>query len=184
MNHCDTMHQCSDGKQGECRQVQNHLGKHLCSRCLTFFGAPAADRPEALRSAPLSGPSPAPAAPVALPDVRRPAPIRAEPFQIFGIWKATVQSPYGAMAIELVLQPNKKFSQTAVLNNMMTYDTGTVELGEGYIHFVVQDHEPKVYNGVPMKWLQSWTYFYTVVDANTMTFEDRIANSRWNVYRG
>jgi len=55
-----------------------------------------------------------------------------ERFQVFGIWKATIATPYGAMVTELILQPNKDFSQTAVLNGLMTYDVGTVELGEGF----------------------------------------------------
>lgn len=66
----------------------------------------------------------------------------------------------------------------------MTCDVGTYQVGEGSIHFVVQDHEPKEYNGSRMKWLTSWTYFYAFVDENTMTFEDWVAGSRWAVHRG
>jgi hypothetical protein len=104
-------------------------------------------------------------------------------FEVAGIWNSEVQTVYGMMQTQLILDLAKKFSQQAFLGAFMTYDIGTYTLGEGYLHFAVQDHEPKTYNGQPMTWLKSWTCFYTVVDANTMTFEDRIANSRWTVYR-
>jgi len=87
------------------------------------------------------------------------------------------------MNTQLILDDKKKFSQQAVLNDLMTYDVGAYQTGEGYIHFVVEDHEPKFYHGQPMTWLKSWTYFYTVVDENSMTFEDRIARTSWTVYR-
>ena len=104
-------------------------------------------------------------------------------FQVAGIWNSEVQTDYGVMRTQLILDQAKKFSQQAFLGCLMTYDVGTYETGDGYLHFVVQDHEPKVYNGQPMTWLKSWTYFYAIVDDNTMTFEDRIARSRWTVHR-
>jgi hypothetical protein len=94
-----------------------------------------------------------------------------------------VQTGYGVLSTQLILEPTKKFSQQAVLGPLLTYDVGTYQVGEGFIHFVVQDHEPKEYNGQKMTWLTSWTYFYTVVDENTMTFEDRVARSSWTVRR-
>jgi len=194
MNYCETKHSCADGKRGECRHLRDHLGQHLCSQCLTFFTVEAAGRPEPVRNAPAGAQAlflaaqqagAATGAGPARPAAVRPAPpVQAGPFQIFGIWKSAVTTPYGTLYTELILQPDKKFSRNAVLNHMMTYDVGTVELGDGYIHFVVKDHEPKMYNGTPMRWVESWTYFYTVVDANTITVEDRLANTHWNMQRG
>jgi hypothetical protein len=40
-----------------------------------------------------------------------------------------------------------------------------------------------VYKGKEMTWVNSFTYFYTVVDANTMNFEDHIVGTSWTVYR-
>jgi hypothetical protein len=182
------------------------MGKHLCHGCLSFFGDE-----EAIRSKPPQGrtgtpemsgsfrnqaePAPAmdpfhppsaqthcePGQPPAGPNsgMARPAQFRLE-----GIWNSQVQTAYGAMTTQLILQPGGKFSQQSVMGPYMTYDVGTYTVGEGYIHFNVQDHEPKMYNGQQMHWITSWTYFYTIVNENAMTFEDRVANSRWTVYRG
>jgi hypothetical protein len=65
----------------------------------------------------------------------------------------------------------------------MTYDTGTYEVGEGYIHFTVEDHEPKVYQGKEMTWMHSFTYFYQFVDENTIQFEDRVIHTTWTATR-
>lgn len=193
MDYCKTKHACADGKQGECRQPQEHPGKHLCSRCLNFFTGESSGRSEPVGRAPSGvqalygaaqqfGASPGDGA-VDGRGIRQPSPAEGGQFQIFGVWKSAVNTVYGTMYTELVLQPNKKFSQTAVLNRLRTWDTGTVELGDGYIHFLVQDHEPKLYNGQPMSWVKSFTYFYTVVDANTIACEDRVVNTRWTMHR-
>ena len=193
MKYCEARHACADGRQGECRQLQGHPGKHLCSQCLTFFTGESADRSEPMRHAPAgvqalfmaAQQSVGHAGDRAMPGggIGQTPPALAGQFQIFGIWKSAVNTIYGTMYTELVLQPNKKFSQTAVLNNLMTWDIGTVELGDGYVHFLVQDHEPKVYNGKQMSWAKSFTYFYTVVDENTIACEDRVVNTRWTMHR-
>lgn len=193
MRYCDVKHICADGRQGECRQPQDHPGKHLCSQCLSFFTGESAGRSEPVRHAPLGmqalfmaaqqfGAS-AEGGARGRDGIGPTQPAPGGQFQIFGVWRSAVHTVYGPMYTELVLQPDKKFSQTAVLNQLRTWDTGTVELGDGYIHFRVQDHEPKVYNGQQMSWVKSFTYFYTVVDANTIACEDRIVNTRWTMHR-
>jgi hypothetical protein len=83
----------------------------------------------------------------------------------------------------LILEHTRTFSQQVVLNDLMTYDTGTYQVGDGFIHFAVTNHEPKVYKGKQMTWVNSFTYFYTPVDANSMILEDHIMGTRWTVYR-
>jgi hypothetical protein len=188
MNDCGVKHQCADGKTGECRLAPGHAMRHLCRACLTFFDGEN-HRPTKLPPEGVTGTHPSMGSFLEIQNVAassrgvQDAKVPHERFQVFGIWKATIATPYGAMVTELILQPNKDFSQTAVLNGLMTYDVGTVELGEGFIHFAVRDHQPKEYNGVRLKWLESFTYIYTAPDANTMNLEDRIAHSRWTVHR-
>jgi hypothetical protein len=207
LSFCPVKHRCPEGDEGECSQIQGHLGKHLCKKCLSFFSSPEARRPE--RPQPAASVSQAagtgagrgdavadsnlppmqPASQV-FARMKQSQPVReaeqARPgqFQLSGIWNSQVQTQYGVMKTELILDDAKKFSQQAFLGYLMTYDVGTYQTGDGYIHFVVQDHEPKMYNGEKMTWIASWTYFYTVEDDNTMVFEDRIAHSRWTVKRG
>jgi hypothetical protein len=104
-------------------------------------------------------------------------------FKLTGIWESQTNTDFGIVYTELILEPTKTFSQQVVLNDLMTYDVGTYEDGEGFIHFVVEDHQPKEYKGQPMHWVTSFTYFYTVVDENTMILEDRIIGTRWTINR-
>ena len=107
----------------------------------------------------------------------------AAEFQLEGIWEAQVDTDYGTVYSELILEHTGTFSQQVVLNDLMTYDTGAYQVGDGFIHFTVTNHEPKVYKGKQMTWVNSFTYFYTPVDANSMILEDHIAGTRWTVYR-
>ncbi len=207
LSFCPVKHRCPEGDEGECSQILGHFGKHLCKKCLSFFGSQeAGPSARSQPAAPVSqavgrGAGPADTAADSNIPPRQPASQafarmkqsqpalgaeQAQPgqFPLSGIWNSQVQTQYGIMRTELILDDAKKFSQQAFLGYLMTYDVGTYQTGDGYIHFVVQDHEPKVYNGQKMTWITSWTYFYTVVDDNTMVFEDRIAHSRWTVNRG
>ena len=105
-------------------------------------------------------------------------------FQLAGIWEAEVDTGYGStLYFELILEHTGTFSQQVLLGDLMTYDVGTYVVGDGFIHFMVENHEPKVYKGKDMTWVNSFTYFYTVVDGDTLTFEDHIQDSTWTVYR-
>lgn len=37
LSRCNTRHQCANGREGECNQIQGHMGKHICRSCLSFF---------------------------------------------------------------------------------------------------------------------------------------------------
>lgn len=104
-------------------------------------------------------------------------------FNPVGIWVAEIPTDYGPMYTQMILQPNGSYSYQVVWGNLMTYEVGLYEVGQGFIHFAVQDYEPKEYKGQPQSRPTSWTVFYTVVDANTMIWEDRVLGTRWTVYR-
>jgi hypothetical protein len=97
---------------------------------------------------------------------------------LVGVW----QWQSGASG-ELLLQDNGQFSQTVRWNGLMTYDVGLYEVGDGFIHFAVQDHEPKEYQGQPLSYPTSFTYFYRWVGADHVVFEDHIVNTEWDAYR-
>jgi hypothetical protein len=100
--------------------------------------------------------------------------------RIVGIWRWQSDA-----AGELLLTPEKTFSQAIYWNGLMTYDTGIYDTGEGFVHFAVQQHQPVVYgpNGSPMAYVTSFTYFYTFVDDNHVVFSDHIVNTSWDAYR-
>jgi hypothetical protein len=168
--------------------------RHLCGACLAFFeldekARPAAETPATDRSAQ----RPLGAHPL-LPTFRQlqeaaNAPriardgMRAEDKTIYGIWRVAVDTPYGVLNTELILKPDRRFSQLATMNGLLTYDEGDIEVSAKFIHFTVTDHQPKKYNGQDMKWLESFGYYYTVINHDTMEFEDRIAKERWTVHR-
>jgi hypothetical protein len=185
MSHCGVHHPCPDGRTGECGQDKGHLTRHLCRDCLAFFSDDGGVGPVP-RGPAATGTHPSVHSLLQM-DAARSSTSPTAPqgrFRLFGLWQATIGTPLGELHTTLVLHPDERFTQTAVLNGLLTYDEGTIELGAGFVHFVVKDHQPKKYHGVDVKWLESWTFFYTVVDADTMTFEDRVAGSAWTVHRG
>ncbi len=111
---------------------------------------------------------------------QRPAPAA---IKLAGIWESQMTTGFGTMYSQMILHPNKSYSYQVILGDLMTWETGTYEPGEGFIHFSVLNYEPKVYKGTTMSRPTSWTVFYTVVDENTMIWEDRVLGTQWTVYR-
>jgi hypothetical protein len=104
-------------------------------------------------------------------------------FQLAGVWLSKIQTNRGVLITELILDPSNKFCQKTTYNDHRISDVGIYHADSGCIDFFVEDHEPKVYHGRPMSWLRCWTCFFTVVDGNTMLFENRSTKHRWSVHR-
>ena len=119
------------------------------------------------------------------PEVLNPAQDGDDRSLLVGIWVSSGESVLGPYSSETILQRDGRFSQTVRAGELMTYDTGTYTVlpEEKAIHFTVLDHEPKIYKDRPMDWVSSFTTFYETIDADTMTWEDRIAGTRWQVTR-
>ena len=79
--------------------------------------------------------------------------------------------------------PNGSFSKTFRCGGLVTWDVGSYTVGEGYIHFEISDHEPKVYNGKRMQWVKSETVFFRLADPNRMICHDRITGNSWEAMR-
>jgi hypothetical protein len=186
MSDCGVKHQCADGRTGECNQTPGHLTRHLCGECLSFFtaettaGVKAAPSIHPLAHSLLQMQNAASSPRAGKADWRADGEA-----QLFGVWKTTASTIYGQLTVELILKPDKHFSQLSKMNGLMAYDEGTIEIveKEHFIHFEVTDHEPKQHNGVEIKWLKSWGCFYKVLDKDTMEFEDRVVKERWIVHR-
>jgi hypothetical protein len=201
MSSCGARHSCADGRTGECTQVQGHLARHMCSACLSFFTSepPAASRTAAMAPA---GGTRAASVPPQAPEGAHPLqavfsqmqqaaqarnPARGahgaagDPF--VGAWRAAIPTPYGDMSLQLILQPNDRFSQMTKLAGYMAWDEGNIEVTGNFIHFVVTDHEPKKQNGQDITWLKSWGTYYTMVGRDSIEFEDRLAGQRWVAHR-
>lgn len=138
------------------------------------------------------GPQPAiapqqPAAPMApqQPQAQPALPQQAPPvaFNLVGIWEAQIPTAYGVMFTQMILQPNGSYSYQVVLGDLMTWETGFYETGPGYIHFSLQNYGPTTYKSTELSRPMSWSVFYTVVDADTMVWEDRVLGSQWTVRR-
>ena len=87
-------------------------------------------------------------------------------------------NPLGAGVTETILMKNGRFSKTFKVAEMKTLDTGKYTVGQGYIHFDIEDHEPKVYKGKPMHWIKSETVFFQMAGPDRMLCEDRITGGR------
>lgn len=117
-----------------------------------------------------------------VPDVPLP---QAAPgvFDPVGIWTSEEVTAYGTVYAETILERTRTYSHMVRWSDLMTYEVGEYQVLEGAIHFSVRDYEPKVYKGTEMSRPLSWTVRYTVVDENTMIWEDRIMQTRWEVHR-
>jgi hypothetical protein len=102
---------------------------------------------------------------------------------LVGTWRAQVSTPWGPGLAETILMKNGRFSKTFKVAEMKTLDTGKYTVGQGYIHFDIEDHEPKVYKGKPMHWIKSETVFFQMAGPDRMLCEDRITGGRWEAYR-
>jgi hypothetical protein len=102
---------------------------------------------------------------------------------VVGTWQSQVKTPYGILYTKILLMPNGHFSKTSRLNNLSTLDIGTYQVGSGYIHFTITDHEPKVYMGKTMNWVKSETTFFRFVGEDRMLCNDRITGGHWEAVR-
>lgn len=126
-------------------------------------------------------------APPQVPQLQAPPaqvqPPQAAAINVVGIWESQIMTGYGVMFTQMILQPNGSYSYQVRLGNLMTWEVGLYEVGQGFIHFSVQNYEPKEYMDKQMSRPTSWTVFYTVVDQDTMIWEDRVLDTQWTVYR-
>jgi hypothetical protein len=134
----------------------------------------APQQPQAQPAWPQQAPPAQPAWPQQAPPVS---------FNLVGIWEAQIPTEYGIMYTQMILQPNGSYSYQVILGDLMTWETGFYEVGSGYIHFTLQNYGPTTYKGTELSRPMSWSVFYTVVDADTMVWEDRVLGSQWTVRR-
>lgn len=102
---------------------------------------------------------------------------------VTGIWRSQVVTAFGMCYGETILMPKGRFSKTFRCGEMFTKDVGTYTVGEGYIHFNIQDHEPKVWKGKRMTWPNSETVFIEFVGPDRIICNDRITGGRWEATR-
>ena len=104
-------------------------------------------------------------------------------FDIVGIWDSQVDTSQGTVSTRLILEHTGTFSQTVAWNGLMTLDTGEYNIIGNAVHFTVTHHEPTEFQGKPMSWVASFTYFVTPLTSTSMQVEDRIMNSSWTMYK-
>jgi hypothetical protein len=109
--------------------------------------------------------------------------IPAQAQSLVGVWRSQTITAMGPAFSEVILMPNGTFTKTFRYGSFFTRDVGRYTVGQGYVHFTIEDHEPKYYLGRPMHWLKSETWLFTFEGPDRVVFEDRLTNSRWTAYR-
>ena len=102
---------------------------------------------------------------------------------VTGIWRSQFPSPFGMCMGETILMPKGKFSKKVTCGQMVITDAGAYTVGEGYIHFDIKEHEPKIYKGKKMDWVKSETVFFQFVGPDRIMCHDRITGGRWEATR-
>ncbi|MBI4672123.1 MAG: hypothetical protein HY741_10715 [Chloroflexi bacterium] len=164
--------------------VSSTLAIVLGAACNTTAPAPA--QPQAPEQQPLPAQNNPPAnqfPPVGNVPLEPPPDTAPGAIDLVGIWTSAETTQYGTVYAETILERNNNYSHQVRWGDLMTYEVGVYQAGDGFIHFSVQDYQPKEYKGTALSRPLSWTVYFTVVDENTMTWEDRIMNTRWQVHR-
>ncbi|MEI7849764.1 MAG: hypothetical protein WCK35_28475 [Chloroflexota bacterium] len=117
------------------------------------------------------------------PDQNQDNPPAVKDFDIVGIWDSQVETSQGTVSTRLILEYTGTFSQTVVWNGLMTLDTGEYNIIGNAVHFTVTHHEPTEFQGKPMSWVASFTYFVTPITSTSMQVEDHIMNTSWTMYK-
>ena len=108
---------------------------------------------------------------------------RSNAESLVGTWQSQIQTPFGIGYGKTVLMPDGTFTKTFRAGQMFTWDVGKYTVGRDYIHFTIEDHEPKVYMGKPMNWVKSETIFFRFIGSDRLSCEDRVLGTRWVAYR-
>lgn len=69
------------------------------------------------------------------------------PHAVTGLWRGQESGPLGVMDVEVIFFPNGTYSRTHRLRDLMTRDVGTYAIVQNWIHFELQNYQPKVYRG-------------------------------------
>ena len=108
---------------------------------------------------------------------------RSNAESLVGTWQSQIQTPFGLGYGKTILMPDGTFTKTFRAGRMFTWDVGKYTVGRDYLHFTIEDHEPKVYMGQPMHWVKSETIFFRFIGSDRLSCEDRVLGTRWVAYR-
>jgi hypothetical protein len=169
----------------------------VCLAVISCSPRPAArqpPQPTAFQAAPQAPQPPQQVQPDQPPGAPQPQQAPAQPVQpqppaaginLVGIWESQIMTDYGVMYTQMILQPNGSYSYQVILGDLMTWEVGTYQVvaDQNFIHFTLEDYGPTTYKGTQLSRPTSWGVFYTVVDGDTMIWEDRVLGTQWTVHR-
>jgi hypothetical protein len=103
---------------------------------------------------------------------------------VVGTWECpNVMTPWGLAHGKTILMPDGTFTKTVRCGEMMTWDKGTYTTGTGYIHYKIQDHEPKIYKGQQMHWPKEETSYFEFAGSDRIVSSNRDGGARVECYR-
>jgi hypothetical protein len=76
------------------------------------------------------------------------AQIVISPASLIGIWDGVERTGQITIRGEVIFYPNGTYQRHHVLGALQTWDNGTYQVAQNWVHFNVQDYQPKVYNRV------------------------------------
>jgi hypothetical protein len=97
------------------------------------------------------------------------------PENLVGVWQGVERTGPVAVGGRLVMFANGTYERHHVLGALQTWDRGTYQLAQNWVHFNVQDYQPKEYNRAPMPPPPSETWMVNAFDGRTV--EGRIGTA-------
>jgi hypothetical protein len=103
---------------------------------------------------------------------------------VVGVWECPgVATPWCVANGKVILMKDGSFTKTVECGEMSTWDKGIYTVGQGYIHYKIQDHEPKTYKGKPMRWFKEETTYFQFAGPDQIVCGNPTDQARVRCYR-
>jgi hypothetical protein len=136
-------------------QVMRFVANHLTGRGIVVDRRRAIATVSAFVAAAVAPSRPAQSQPLAL-------------HTIPGIWRGQEHGPMGVMDVEVIFFPNGTYSRAHRLRDLMTRDVGTYSIVQNWIHFALQNYQPRSYKGQTLTRPMSDTWVVDQFDGRSM----------------
>lgn len=88
------------------------------------------------------------------------------PESLAGVWSGQEASPIGIMRVDVIFFPNGTYTRSHTGGALMTRDVGRYTIVQNWIHFQLDDYNPKQYKGRVLTWPTSDTWVVSRFDGH------------------
>ncbi len=90
------------------------------------------------------------------------------PGTLNGTWSGQERGPLGTMALGVIFLADGTYRRQHRLGDLLTFDTGTYQVVQHWIHFRLEDYGPRMYRGRPLTRPRSDTWAVSRFDGRLL----------------